>query len=278
MSIIISPQSNWHQLCHIIKDYLLPTTIPLLFRDLIHKPKHLKTNADYSTFLESHKRDSQVYEAWQKLLNEGLVDVFIHRLLGSQTDMAGYRERSAKYRMVFNDIFGCMDMNSYQTVVIHSFIDMLKDYLCRNMQGLSAGSCERPAPDVLKESWKIYRAHSLRDDRETEEERLFYLSFDKEPYAFGLLTLTEEIAENVDTHPQRQNYLVMAELIHALFIYVYMVEFVKLNPSRRGVEYVETAESKQGKYHNLFRFLMKAEFTKVYQELVEKRKIKSGEE
>ena len=276
MDMSKSPQENWHQIRHILQKYLLNTSVPLIFKDLISRPYLLK-NAGYNQFITDRKIDHCVYESWEILLKAALTDIFIHRLLGSQADMHVYWRRSEKYREVFNDIFGVLNMDSDLQTLTKSFFGMLKDYLCRNMNGMPANCETLPVRDVLEQCRKIYHMHSLRNDKEEDINRIHYIAFEEQTYASSLLTLLDEIAENMEGHPKTRYYLVAAEYIHTLFIYVYMVEFVKLYPSIKGLSFKDNDVMRHEREYNLFKELGKMDFMSVYHIVFAKMKKKQKE-
>ena len=276
-----SPQENWHQIRHILKDYLMNTAVPIVFESLLRQTKYLnnpgyrsltatpssENGADGKSGEKPFIRYNLVHEAWENLLKEGLTDVFIHRLLGSQTDMCTYWDNSEKYRAFFTDILGGMDKSSELKTLTKSYFEMLKDYLCRNMPGMPVAFHQLAVGQVMKACRMIYQAHRLRDDRESNENRTFYIDFEEQAYSSSLLTLLDEIAVHMESHPKIQYYLVIAEYIHTLFMYVYMVEFVKLYPNRKGQTRERNPELDQGRYHNLFKYLGKVDYLKEYRRL-----------
>ena len=65
-------------------------------------------------------------------------------------------------------------------------------------------------------------------------------------------------------HPKAQHYLVIAEHIQTLFIYVYMVEFVKKYPGMKGTRFEDNAASRHDRENNLFTFLSHADYRKYF--------------
>jgi len=275
MSKKIAPQRNWNQIRHILREYLLKTSVPIIFKRFLYQLKDVEKscNRKYREFLQNKERDNLVHAAWENLLKDGLIEVYVHRLLGSQSDMVAYMRRSEKYLTMFNDLFGVGGNDSDMTSLTRQYFGMLNDYICRNMRGLPASALGSPV-EVLVACRDLYHAHSLRDDRSDDMPRREYIDFEKDTYTSSLLSLADEIAGNINSHPRNQYYLVLAELIQTLFIYVYMVEFVKRYPTVKGKEKFVTPESERDERHNLFVHLSTVKFEEEYNLLDIKQKQK----
>lgn len=273
-----SPQENWNDLGRILKKYLLTASVPLMANSVIQAGGKF-SNDKYFQILNEYKEknDKKIpyylfNTAWGNLMIEGLTDVFMQRLLGTQADMESYRTRSEKYLRVLNDMFGTHDGDNDLTAIIASFFDLLKDYLCRNMLFLPEAVKSQSVDAVMTASEEIYAARRLRHDKSEDETRKYYIPFEEQPYTKSLLEQIHEIAKDMKSHPKAQHYLVVAELIHTLFIYVYMVEFVHKWPGVKGVYFKDSPAFRFGRDHNLYSFLSTADYIKVFREVEEASK------
>ena len=140
------------------------------------------------------------------------------------------------------------------------------------MPGISDEIKEQTSGRVMTACREIYAAHRLRDDKLENLDRKFYIAFDERAYSSSLLTLIDEISANVENHPLTRHYLVVAEYIHVLFIYVYMIEFVKFFPSVKGKPRQKSPVIEHDRKNNLFVWLSQMDFTKEYNELDEQNK------
>lgn len=276
MTMNPSPQENWHDLCQLLQNNLLSTSVPLMFNPLLQNPMVLNLkNESYEKLLLKYKRNYQMRETWEFLLTQGLTEVFKLRLLGSQADMDKYRKRSDKYLRVLNDMFGIHDSKNDLSYITQSFFSMLKDYLCRNMPFLPSTYRSEEAVNIMKKCREIYADRRLHDNPSTQEEpssdgaspdvvRYFYIPFEEQNYTNNLLNQADEIAVDPKKHPKAQHYLVIAEHIQTLFIYVYMVEFVKKYPGMKGTRFEDNAASRHDRENNLFTFLSHADYRKYF--------------
>lgn len=272
-----SPQENWNDLCRILKKYLLNTSVPLMTNPIILSAGKFYNNGYYQIINEYKEKEIPVpyhltNTAWENLLIEGLTDVFMQRLLGTQADMESYRVRSEKYLRVLNDMFGTHDGDNDLPAIIASFFDLLKDYLCRNMLFLSEEVKSQSVDAVMTASQEIYAARRLRHDKPEDETRRYYIPFEEQLYTKSLLEQIHEIAKDMKNHPKAQHYLVVAELIHTLFIYVYMVEYVHQWPRVKSVSFKDSPALRFGREHNLYTFLSSADYIKVFREVEEASK------
>lgn len=288
-----SIQETWHNIRHILQNYILNTSTPLIFRDLLEnpdafenssfaefaqnapKPKEVQSNESADSSAPTHEGQKKYHyyyiNTWEMLLKEGLAEVFMERLLGTQEDMHTYLLHACRYSQVFNDIFGTNTrVNNLHTITIE-FFEMLKDYLLRNLEGyLPPHSATTSTGQLLSACRLAYRARRFHYEGMTEELHALYVPFDKLTYSFGLIQLMDEIADNPE-HPNCRHFLVTAEYIHTLFIYVYMVEFIKHNPlTRQQTKKDMTGQKKQAQKYNLFTHLSKLNYKYAYNEYLRK--------
>lgn len=285
MQISNSLQQSWYIISSIMENYILNTATPLLFKDLFDNYKVFRNAECKDVFLrekeswEAEKNNPNnrrnvspkfynlIKEVWEILLKKGLVDVFIHRLLGSQADMDSYLLRSQQYVTTFNEIVGTDDLYNDMSVITQKFLTMLKDYLCRNISELQACDEQLSIAELLKTTRKAYLLRRYENNTETYVERNFYIPFEERSYAAGLIRQMDEIAINENLPNKCEYFLVAAEYIHTLFIYVYMVEYIKQYPIKKGDKFKPfTPEIKQGIAYNLFTHLKKVNFEAIYEE------------
>ena len=270
----ISPQENWQDIRNLLKKYMLNTSLPLIFNEVIRRP-YLMRNKGYDDYAATRKvqmeaagrrfvRESHDWSAWENMWKKSLIDVFVHRLLGSQGDLASYWLRSEKYRKLLSGIFGrteeCIDMKT----LTDGFMDMLKDYLVRNMTGLSENGQDMDVYEVLVQCRTRYEKYRTADFKDYK-----LVDFGKQTYGGALLDQMEAFAKDTGDHPKCRHYLVIMEYINTLFIYVYMVEYTKLYPYVKGERYIETDTSKREREYNLFKELERMDFMKEYRMLKE---------
>ena len=291
-----SIQETWHNIRHILQNYILNTSIPLIFKDLLERPEVFE-NTSYVEFVQnapkpkesngssdSTQEDQTYYyknytNTWLMVLKEGLAEVFMERLLGKQEDMYAYRLNACRYGQVFNDIFGTHTrVNNLHTITV-DFFAMLKDYLLRNLEGyLPSHTVITSTGQLLSACRLAYRARRFCYEGMTEEVHPLYVPFDKLTYSFGLIQLMDEIADNPD-HPNCRHFLVTAEYIHTLFIYVYMVEFIKHTPlTRQQTQEDMTEAKKQAQKYNLFTHLSKLNYKYYFFEYVRRHPSKKQKE
>lgn len=300
----ISPNDTWNDLCRILNNYLLTTSVPLMFRPFLEFDSLKKLyNVSYRNFNEMRKEKKKTPDAkdnpvnkdlkknknkdkdeskttpndvWEHLLRNALTDAFKHRLLGTQSDMKSYRQRSEKYLRVWQDILGAGDTDNKLDGITESYFDMLKDYLCRNMPFLPENITERPVTEVMKACQQVYKERRFCHNLEGDVEKWFYINFEEQSYTTSLLSLTYEIAQNMQGHPKARHFLMVSSYIHTLFIYVYMVEFVKNFPYAKGKWVNKDAALELGMNYNLFKFLAKADFIGTFEMLEQEARHRLG--
>lgn len=322
MSLFISnsTQQSWYIIAGILKHYILNTSTPLIFKDVLKDYSKFRNEACKALFLEEKasweaeqkarmdkaqadgfqeggrkygdqnryphnaspangyaKKPVKFYpptllqDVWEILFKEGIVEVFIHRLLGSQQDLVAYRHRSEKYVQLFEEIIGTNNQFNEMKTITTNFMYMIKDYLCRNVPELQSLGVGMSIYEVLKATRDAYTSRRYLDNSEAYLERDFFIQFETLSYAKALLNQMDEVAQK-DELPTKCNYfLVCAEYIHTLFIYVYMVEFIKKYPFKKGDTHKEwTSELRQGSKYNVFSYLKEADYSSTYQ--VEKKR------
>lgn len=282
MQISNSLQQSWHVIGSILQNYILNTATPLIFTDLFNNYRVFNNDVCKDVFISERtayeaainnnsnppkpKYINLIKEVWENLLKEGLVNVFIQRLLGTQTDMETYIQRSDKYVQTFNEIIGTDGMYNDMKVIKQKIIDMLKDYLCRNVPELQETGDQLSMVQVLEATRFSYNKRRKRIDKyKNEVDRDFYLPFEEQSYASSLLLQMDEIVKNEILLVKCNHFLVCAEYIHTLFIYVYIVEYIKNYPTCKGDRYQKLSpEKEQGKNYNVFTHLKHVDFASAY--------------
>jgi len=298
MSTPISHQENWYDLCGILRKYLLTSSVPFLFRELYNseeksrqlcelynneeKSRQLCNKEEFITFLKNNYNESNdkgytnysnptFNETWASLFRQAITDTFMQRLLGSQSDMETYRARSTKYLKTLNNMFGTHNGDEDMSNITISFFELLKDYICRNLPGLFDDVKEQSPDRVMSACRKIYAGHRFRNSN-SRDVNPFYIPFDRRAFSSSLLTLIDEISVDMEKHPLTRHYLVVAEYIHTLFIYVYMIEFVKFYPSDKDKNRLKSTVIEHDRNNNLFIWLSQMNFIKVYNEIKNSKK------
>lgn len=217
-------------------------------------------------------------DVWEILFKEGMVMVFIQRLLGSQQDMETYRMRSDKYVQLLEEIIGTNNQyNEMETLTKH-FMNMMKDYLCRNVPELKGADESMSIADVLETTRKAYQDRLYMDNSEAYVERLFFVRFNELSYSKALLQQMDEIATSQTLPTKCRHFLVAAEYIHTLFIYVYMVEFIKKYPFKKSdTNKVWTNELSMGSRYNLFAYLKHVDYITAYRKEKKRKEEKNQE-
>lgn len=236
----VKTQMLWENFIHILRDYLLNTSIPLIFEELLVDPKIFNNkkwtelmdpqptadNPEPTTYTRTWEHDS----VWEFILKDTLLKVFRDRLLGSQQEFDVYVHRSEKYTELFNDMIGGQDCRTDLMAILRDFLDMVKDYLCRNLPGRKSVYENLTLCDVLDITKKAYQARSLCDNAKKDQVGTFYIDFWKQTLSSGLLLQFDEMAKDLEHHPKSKHFLVLVELFQILFIYVYMIDYIKYYP------------------------------------------------
>ena len=269
-------QESWHDICHFFQKYLLNTAVPLIFSDdILQNPgifgnMHFDKRTQVPSINEPAPFNSNGFlnhnhlETWEYMIKEGLIEAFRCRLLGTQTDIETYRARATQYAEVFQDVFGGLEKGSDLKTLITNFLAMMRDYLFCNLPNIEPASEVPAVSALLNKCREEYKARRFCFNKEENVVHHYYIPFEERTYTYALITQTDELA-NDSSNSKFNHYLIMAELIHTLFVYVYMVEYIKLNPLVKGQSKEEmTPIMKQGCTHNLFNFLKNANYGYYY--------------
>lgn len=268
----------WHETMHILRDRLLNTCVPLLFKDVVADPDCFG-NRKYYNFMNPQPTDrnptprkyevtSLHLEVWEHVFKEGLVKAFLDPLFGTQLDMDTYVARCERYYAVFNDMIGGSCSGNDLPAIIDGFLCMMKDYLCRRLSEFPDDLFHLTLKDLLEYCRETYHARRYDDSQEADKDRKFYIEFENQSYGAVLLEQMDDIAADPDSHPKCRHFLVLAELIHTLAVYVYMVEYIRYYPLCKGDDGDSlTPVQKTGRKHNLFVHLSDVNYKTAYYEL-----------
>ena len=141
----VKTQMFWEETKHTLRDYLMTTSIPIIFEKLLEEPDIFE-NKNWENFMRpnpapnrpapiTYERTSLHDFVWEFIFKDRLFAVFYDRLLGSQTEPERYVQRSESYAALFNDMIGGSNCSNDLYSIIERFFGMVKDYLCRNLPG-----------------------------------------------------------------------------------------------------------------------------------------------
>lgn len=239
----VNTQKLWVNIIHFLRDYLLNTSTPLIFEELLRAQnpfenetwcEHMKREPTADNPESEYTRTSLHDYVWEYLLKDTLLRVFRDRLLGSQRNFEVYVQRSVTYTGLFNDMIGGQNCRTDLMAILRDFLDMVKDYLCRNLPGRKSDYGHLTLCEVLNVTKKAYQARRLCDKAEEDKVRTFYIDFWKQAFSSSLLLQFDEMAKDLEHHPKSKYFLVLAELLQILFIYVYMIDYIKYYPLCKG--------------------------------------------
>ena len=271
-------QENWTAISRFIRNYLLSASVPLMF-DPIHDSLCRIMKKNYEDLTEKERPNLKSNEArnvWENLLKELLVDVFVQRLLGSQAKMEALRERSDRCLDYLNDLLGTEDPVRTLPQLVTGYMELLQDYLLRNMSHLPENKQQMSLEELVDASIKIYEERKMPDNMNCQYPRDFYVPFMEQPYTRHLLLQIYHTIRHPEEYDKCKHFLTLAEYIHTLFMFVYMIEYVKMYPLARGKEVQVTKSLEHDKVYNLFTALVKKEpefktaYDRIMQEKAEK--------
>ena len=236
----VKTQLFWEDTIHTLRDYLMNTPIPLIFEELLRdpdifqnknwdnfmNPKATEKNPDPKPFTRTTLHDF----IWEYILKDELLKVFRDRLFGTQMKPDIYVHRSETYTALFNDMIGGNNCSNDLTDIISRFYAMIKDYLCRHLPGRANDYINLSTREVLTACRNAYNARRRCNVEENSPDRTFYVHFEQHTFSSALLAQFDEMADDITGHPKSRLFLVVAELLQVLFIYVYMVEYIKYYP------------------------------------------------
>lgn len=240
----VETQMLWENVIHTLRDYLLNTSIPLIFQELLRDPD-IFGNLKWTQLMnpqptaanpkpKKYTRTALHDFVWEYLLKDTLLKVFRDRLLGSQQDFGVYVRRSEKYTGLFNDMIGGKDCRTDLLAILRDTLDMVKDYLCRNLPGEETDYVHLTLGEVLNVTREAYQSRRLCNDSGEDRVRLYYIDFREQTFSSSLLLQFDEMAEDLEHHPKSRHFMVLAELLQILFIYVYMIDYIKYYPLCKG--------------------------------------------
>lgn len=281
--------SDWNGYTRIMGCYLLHSAVPILFSDLLcscsklHNPefnkyKLARMNPSRKRFFieepaltkgHSPSKENNAHQAvWTKILMEQLAEFSKLRLLGEQTpDMHSYHKRSYNYIRLMGMILCHLYLPGTQERILGYYLDMLRDYLTRNMPGLPENASDLPLADLLKTCEDIYDANRAYTGDDKGNPDNHYINFRQGAYGTSLLDQIKDIALDekaaLDKFPNLRFYLSNVELLYTYIIYVYMVEFVCYNsPASTDIQ----------KQYNLIKRLQNIGYESKYQDYLEDKR------
>lgn len=271
----VKTQMFWEETKHTLRDYLMTTSIPIIFEKLLEEPDIFE-NENWENFMRPKPAPNRpapiMYErtslhdfVWEYILKDRLFAVFYDRLLGSQTEPERYVQRSESYAALFNDIIGGSNCSNDLYGIIERFFGMVKDYLCRNLPGHESDYTCLTTQKVLSACRDAYAARRWDTETEKDEERKFYINFGQQTFSLSLLFQFDEMALDIRSHPKSRHFMVLAELLQVLFIYVYMVEYIKYYPKCKGDTVQKlTFEERTGRSLCLFTALAAYDYSSLF--------------
>lgn len=278
----VKTQMFWEDTNHILRDYLMNTPVPLIFEELLQDPDVFE-NQVWTDFMHpapsprnptprTFEKTSLHDFVWEHIFKDLLLKVFRDRLLGSQEDFESYVRRSENYAALFNDMIGGVNCSNDLSDIICRFYEMMKDYLSRNLPSDGKDFSVLRTKEVLAACRESYRARRWRDDAPEEVERTYYIDFESQTFSSALLVQFEDMAEPLESHPKSHHFMVLAEFLQVMFIYIYMVEFMKYYPKRRGDDDLRlTPAEKTGRNLCLFPALATYDYKSLYYKIKAKR-------
>lgn len=180
---------------------------------------------------------------WNEIISTSLVEIFILRLLGSQTQPDEYFKNLENYVFLFCQFFEkenfICDMQKFRK----SFLLMLTDYVRKNLiepinktkkkkKDANLISIPTDPEEVLRLVIDIYEEMPQKSNQ--TENDIHYIDVQENRYANQLLSFMQKAArqstaveENNKMDDETAFYMSGVSYIHALLLLVYMVEFIR---------------------------------------------------
>lgn len=231
MKVTVKTQLRWEDITYILRDYLLSTSIPFIFRKLFDNRDSFK-NESWNALKDGEPKDNECFgPIWEYVLKNTMIMAFRDRLLGSQTDLDNYVNRSEKYAVLFNDIIGGQDCSTDLPGIIKRFYEMTDDYLRRNFAGCTTKYEGLTTKKLLSACREAYHSRSMYSNKEgVSKLDYFYIDFEGQTYSSAMLKQFDEMSEKTLEELKNQPFLILEEMLLTLFMYVYMVEFIIYRP------------------------------------------------
>ena len=213
------------------------------------------------------KENNAHQAAWTNILKKQLADFSKHRMLGKQTvDMRQYHCNSYNYIRLMGKIFMHVELPASQEEIRKEFLQMLRDYILRNVPGLPENKEQLPPKDLLAKCEELYDDNRKHNHNQNET---YYANFNKVPYAAALLKQIKDLAAQTDgkqaENPLLDCYLGNVEYLYTFMMYVYMAEYLM---------YKSTASTPHQKEYNLIRTLGRVDYKTYFDDYVESLKKK----
>lgn len=289
--------SDWNGYTRIMDTYLLQSAVPILFNDLLFKCNRIRNNPSFEaykiknsgTYVKDYcyyKEDSNLrgkspwkennahQAVWTTILQKQLAEFSKLRLLGYQSaDMQAYHCNSYNYIRLMGKIFLHEELPASQENIKCEFLDMLKDYLLRNVPGLPENAAHWSKDKLFTHCETLYNKYMSYTNPKSGNSttNIYYINFREGKYASLLLEQLNTIAQPTngqgEGNPLLNCYLGNLEYLYTFIIYVYMVEYL--------LRYSAASTAHQKKY-NLFETLHCINYGSYYNEYIELLKEKKG--
>lgn len=174
-------------------------------------------------------REDRAHKAvWTRIWMNQLAEFTKLRLLGEQTeDMKSYHRNSYNYIRLMGALLCHQELPASQATIRKLFMEMLRDYLLRNMPGLPAGADGLPLNKLLETCEKKYNGCKSYKDKGIDN---YYVDFSSVLYGKALMDQIKGMASSEgsseETYANMNYFVANVEYLYTFIIYAYMVEFV----------------------------------------------------
>lgn len=281
--------ADWNGYTRIMDTYLLQSAVPILFNDLLFKCNRIINNESFERYKiqdrGTYGKDNCYYiedsnlkgnspwkennahqTVWATILQELLAEFSKLRLLGHQSaDMKAYHCNSYNYIRLMGKIFLHEELPASQENIKCEFLEMLEDYLLRNVPGLPENAVHWSKNELFTHCEALYNEYKSYTDPKSGKSttNIYYINFRKGKYASLLLEQLKTIAQPTngqeEANPLLNCFLGNLEYLYTFIIYVYMVEYL--------LRYSEASTAHQKKY-NLFETLHCIEYKSYYENYI----------
>ena len=288
--------SDWNGYTRIMSNYLLQSAVPILFNDLLFRCYRIRNNQSFDSYKitdpvkrvnnnyyhedpdlkgKSPWKENNAHQAvWTTILQEQLAIFSKLRLLGNQSeDMKAYHCNSYNYIRLMGKIFLHKELPAFQEDIKSEFLEMLKDYLLRNVPGLPENASQLSKVKLFTRCETLYEDYKEYTNQKTGKSstNMYYIDFTKGRYAHLLLEQLKNIARQTDgqekNNPLLNCYLGNLEYLYTFILYVYMVEYLLC--------YSPASTAHQKKF-NLFQSLHSIDYNSYYKNYIDLLKKKQN--
>lgn len=176
---------------------------------------------------EKERQLNVMEETWPAIFTMKLLEFYQARLLGPFKNKDAYCNRSRKYCNILLDIVGEAVRGNNFRIITGQFFLMMKEYICFHLPGEKI-SKDMDFVKVLEECRNRYR--------QAAPGHKYYVDFDNNTYASGILQLIDELAtESAWMKSPHCDYFILAsEYLNAFAVYLYMIEFCIYAENKRN--------------------------------------------